>query len=88
MGSIFYTCNLFPFKILGIVFINIYIAGVLKWCGKKRRKAGVKKRSLELIINLRYKSGLNQGLPMFLHRVFFYNSFPWEETGHFSVGDE
>lgn len=28
MGTIFYTYNLFPFKILGIVFINIYVAGI------------------------------------------------------------
>jgi hypothetical protein len=28
MGTIFYRCKLFPFKILGIVFINIYVAGV------------------------------------------------------------
>lgn len=25
MGSIFYTCKMFPFKILGIVFIKIYV---------------------------------------------------------------
>jgi len=25
MGTIFYTCKMFPFKILGIVFIKIYV---------------------------------------------------------------
>jgi hypothetical protein len=36
MGTIFYTCKIFPFKNLGIVFIKIYMSPVMK---KHRQKA-------------------------------------------------
>jgi hypothetical protein len=36
MGTIFYRCKMFPFKILGIVFIKIYMYPVMK---KERKES-------------------------------------------------
>jgi hypothetical protein len=42
MGTIFYRCKMFPFKILGIVFIKIYMYPVMKSAGRKVTKPGKK----------------------------------------------
>lgn len=42
MGTIFYRCKMFPFKILGIVFIKIYMYPVIKMRGWKATVTGKK----------------------------------------------